>query len=58
MQFSSANKRTTLTSAHRLSSIVHSDSIIVLEAGRVVQQGTHNELLKDCFGTYARMFVQ
>lgn len=38
--------RTALVIAHRLSTIVNSDAIIVLEAGRVVQQGTHGELLE------------
>ena len=52
-----ANKRTTLTIAHRLSSIVHCDKILVLEGGRLVQQGTHSELLRDCNGTYARMWT-
>jgi ATP-binding cassette subfamily B protein len=50
-------KRSTVTVAHRLSSIVHCDTIIVLEKGRVVQQGTHKELLQDPDGTYARMWA-
>ncbi|MEM0905960.1 MAG: ABC transporter ATP-binding protein/permease [Pseudomonadota bacterium] len=37
--------RTTLMIAHRLSTVVKADQIIVLEAGRIVEQGTHSELV-------------
>jgi multiple sugar transport system ATP-binding protein len=37
--------RTTLVIAHRLSTIEHADQVLVLEAGRLVEQGTHAELL-------------
>ena len=48
--------RTVLMIAHRLSTVVGADRIIVLDAGRVVEQGTHEELLK-AGGLYARMWA-
>ena len=50
-----ARNHTTLTIAHRLSTIVDADEILVLEAGRVVERGTHAALLAHN-GVYARMW--
>jgi subfamily B ATP-binding cassette protein MsbA len=47
--------RTTLVIAHRLSTVQHADQIIVLAKGRVVEQGTHGELLAKN-GHYTRMY--
>jgi len=49
--------RTTLIIAHRLSTVVHADEIIVLEKGKIVERGTHVALLA-VEGSYARMWRQ
>ncbi|MGH7104758.1 MAG: ATP-binding cassette domain-containing protein, partial [Acetobacteraceae bacterium] len=48
--------RTTLIIAHRLSTVVAADEILVLEAGRVIERGRHAELL-GAGGLYARMWA-
>jgi len=47
--------RTTFVIAHRLSTIMHADKIVVLEEGRVVQIGSHQELLRQG-GLYQKLY--
>ncbi|PJN94114.1 hypothetical protein CNY89_16450, partial [Amaricoccus sp. HAR-UPW-R2A-40] len=50
-----ARGRTTLVIAHRLTTILDSDMIVVMDRGRVVEQGTHAELLA-LEGLYADLY--
>lgn len=53
---SAAAHRTTVTVAHRLTSIVHCDQIIVLEKGKVVERGRHADLITIDNGVYKKMW--
>ena len=47
--------RTSLVIAHRLSTVQHADRIIVMDAGRIVESGTHNQLVEKN-GAYANLY--
>ena len=51
-----AKNRTTLVIAHRLSTVVDADQILVMQKGRIVERGRHEELL-DAQGVYARLWA-
>jgi ATP-binding cassette subfamily B protein len=51
-----SRNRTTLIIAHRLSTVVNADAIIVMDRGRIVERGTHVELLRHK-GMYARLWL-
>ena len=47
--------KTSIIIAHRLDTIKNSDKIVVLDGGRIIEQGTHNELLKLENGFYKKL---
>ncbi len=49
-------KRTTFIIAHRISSVLHADQILIVEDGRIVERGQHAELIKQR-GKYYQMFM-
>ncbi|XP_060645803.1 ATP-binding cassette sub-family B member 6 [Drosophila nasuta] len=50
--------RTTIIVAHRLSTIIHADEILVLKEGHIVERGSHEQLLQRDNGIYADMWQQ
>ncbi|XP_072995529.1 ABC transporter B family member 4-like isoform X1 [Typha latifolia] len=47
--------RTTIIVAHRLSTVRNADTISVVHQGKIVEQGSHNELIKDLDGAYSQL---
>jgi len=50
------NGRTSFVIAHRLSTVINADWVLVLDQGRVAEQGTHSELLQNRDGLYYRLY--
>jgi len=48
--------KTVVIVAHRLSTISHLDRILVFDEGKIIEDGTHNELLENEFGHYAKLW--
>ena len=48
--------RTSIIIAHRLSTIINSDNIIVMSNGKLIEMGSHNELLKNNDGHYSKLY--
>jgi subfamily B ATP-binding cassette protein MsbA len=53
-----ARGRTTIIIAHRLSTVANADWIFVLESGHLVQQGTHDTLIKETGGPYRKLCAE
>lgn len=51
-----AQGKTTIAIAHRLSTLRNMDKIVVLDDGQIVEQGTHNSLIRKRNGEYARLW--
>ncbi|WP_100399229.1 ABC transporter transmembrane domain-containing protein [Bacillus sp. FJAT-44742] len=50
--------KTTIITAHRLSAIKHSDLILVLDEGKILEKGSHEDLMQQKNGWYKRMYEQ
>ena len=48
--------RTSIVIAHRLSTVQRADTIIVIDEGRIVEQGSHAELLSNQHGLYTKLY--
>lgn len=48
--------RTSIMIAHRLSTILDADRILVFESGKIIEEGSHKELIKNENGVYAKLF--
>jgi ABC-type multidrug transport system fused ATPase/permease subunit len=49
--------RTSIVIAHRLSTIINADKIIVMDKGKIVEQGTHSELVQQSSGYYKNLYA-
>ena len=54
----SSAELTTFIVSHRVSSVKHADQILILDQGEIVQQGSHEQLLKDKKGYYFKQYYE
>ncbi len=53
--FSSTNGKTTIIIAHRLSTVTAADRILIMDKGRIIEEGTHEEIIKQN-GLYGKLY--
>lgn len=53
-----SNKKTVLLISHRLANVINSDIIYMMESGKIIEHGTHSELMKNVNGSYYQLYMR